>query len=118
MGAPEQQSRDPPHRKANRELTDKQEIGYTGWLFDGGEVVANPDLNRLQIFFTKKPSEELRQELKGRGFHWARSEGAWQRQLTKNSVYSASRIAALRPTDGTDPLDIQPKRPAKSGPEH
>ena len=104
--------------KRIQELTDKQEIGYTGWKFDGGEVVADADMNRLQIFFDSIPPEEVRQELKGRGFHWARSIGAWQRQLTKNAVYSASRIAALRPNDGTDPTTIQPKRPAKSGPEH
>ena len=104
--------------KRIQELTDKQEVGYTGWKFDGGEVVADADMNRLQIFFESIPPEEVRQELKGRGFRWARSVGAWQRQLTKNAIWSASRIAATRPIDGTDPTDIQPKRPAKSGPEH
>lgn len=103
--------------KRIQELTDKQEVGYIGWKFYGGDVVVDADANRLQIFFADKPSEELRQELKGRGFHWARSVGAWQRQLTKNAVWSASRIASIRPIDGTDPTAIQPKRPAKSGPE-
>ena len=104
--------------KRIKELTEAREVGYTGWTFDGGEVVVNADMNRLQIFFESIPSEEVRQELKSRGFHWARSVGAWQRQLTKNAIWSASRIAAIRPIDGTDPTTIQPKRPAKSGPEH
>ena len=83
---------------------------------DSGKVVANAENNRLQIFFDEIPSSELRQELKGRGFRWARSEGAWQRQLTDNAIYSASRITAIQPKDGTDPLKIQPKRKPKTGP--
>lgn len=97
-------------------LTEARELGYTGWKFDGGEVVADADMNRLQIFFENIPDPDVRQELKGRGFRWARSVGAWQRQLTDNAIYSASRIAAIRPIDGTDPMKIQPKRKAKSGP--
>lgn len=75
-------------------------------------------MNRLQIFFDSIPPEEVQQELKDRGFHWAHSVGAWQRQITKNAVWSASRITAIRPIDGTYPTMIQPKRKAKSGQEH
>ena len=99
-----------------KQLTEARELGYQGWEFEGGKVVANAENNRLQIFFDEIPSSELRQELKGRGFRWARSEGAWQRQLTDNAIYSASRIQALQPTDGSDPLKIQPKRKPKTGP--
>ena len=98
-----------------KQLTEARELGYQGWEFEGGKVVANAENNRLQIFFDEIPSSELRQELKGRGFRWARSEGAWQRQLTDNAIYSASRIQALQPTDGSDPLKIQPKRKPKTG---
>ena len=71
------------HRTQDRikTLTEAKELGYTGWTFEGGRVEANGDKNRLQIFFDEIPSEELRKELKGWGFRWARSEGAWQRQL-------------------------------------
>ena len=99
-----------------KQLTEARELGYQGWEFEGGKVVANAENNRLQVFFDKIPSAELRQELKSRGFHWARSEGAWQRQLTDNAIYSASRITAIQPKDGTDPLKIQPKRKPKTGP--
>ena len=98
------------------ELTEARELGYQGWEFEGGKVVANAENNRLQVFFDEIPSAELRQELKSRGFHWARSEGAWQRQLTDNAIYSASRVAAIQPKDGSDPLKIQPKRKPKTGP--
>jgi len=100
-----------------QQLTEAKEIGYQGWEFDGGKVVINEDLNRLQILFDGKPDEEVRQELKGRGFHRARSEGAWQRQLTDNAIYAASRIKAIQPLDGSDPIKIQPKHKPKSGPQ-
>lgn len=106
------------HRIQDRikQLTDAKELGYTGWAFDGGRVEANMEKNRLQIFFDAIPGEDVRKELKGWGFRWARSEGAWQRQLTDNAIYAASRIKAIQPTDGTDPVKIQPKRKKQSGP--
>ena len=99
-----------------RKLTEAKELGYTGWAFEGGRVEANEDKNRLQIFFDEIPSEEVRKELKSWGFRWARSEGAWQRQLTDNAIYAASWIKAIQPTDGTDPVKIQPKRKKQGGP--
>lgn len=101
-------------KKRIQKLTEARELGYQGWEFDGGKVVANADINRLQIFFDEIPDDETRQELKGRGFKWARSEGAWQRQLTDNAIYSASRVKAIQPIDGSDPIKIQPKRKAKN----
>ena len=102
--------------KRIQKLSQAKELGYTGWAFEGGRVEANGDKNRLQIFFDEIPSEEVRTELKGWGFKWARSEGAWQRQLTDNAIYAASRIKAIQPTDGTNPIKIQPKRKNQSGP--
>ena len=106
------------HRVQDRikRLTDAKELGYTGWEFDGGRVEANMEKNRLQIFFDEIPGEDTRRELKTWGFRWARSEGAWQRQLTKNAIYAASRVEAIRPIDGSDPMKIQPKREQRSGP--
>lgn len=100
-----------------KQLTEARELGYQGWEFDGGKVIANADKNRLQIFFDEIPSEEVRQDLKGHGFRWARSEGAWQRQLTDNAIYAASRVKAIQPSDGSNLIQIQPKRKAKPGPQ-
>ena len=46
-----------------KQLTEARELGYQGWEFEGGKVVANAENNRLQIFFDEIPSSELRQEL-------------------------------------------------------
>lgn len=99
------------HRLQDRikQLEQARDVGFQGWAFEGGHVEANADKNRLQVFFDEVPPAETRQALKSWGFRWARSEGAWQRQLTRNAIYAAGRISAIRPVDGTDPRDLQPK---------
>lgn len=99
------------HRIENRikQLTQAREVGFCGWESDGGKVVANTDKNRLQVFFDEIPPEDVRKGLKAGGFHWARSEGAWQRQLNNNAIYAARHIRAICPVDGTDPVKLQRK---------
>lgn len=63
-----------------------------GWTFDGGEVVINTEINRLQIVFDECPDYGLKEQLKGYGFRWAPSQGAWQRQLTDNAIVAARKI--------------------------
>ena len=55
--------------------------------------------NRIQIFFDEKPDADLRTMLKGEGFRWAPSQGAWQRQLTDNAIRAAKRIKAIAPVE-------------------
>ena len=98
-------------------LTVNQEVGFVGWTFDGGEVVADSEENRLQILFDEKPDEQKRSALKGNGFKWLPSQGAWQRQLNDNAIYAASRMEFLRPESGESPVKLQPKAPKKDAPE-
>ena len=56
------------------------------------EVIENFEENRLQIVFDGKPSAEVRAEMKGNGFRWAPSQGAWQRQLNNGARYAAKRF--------------------------
>ena len=62
---------------------------------DGGEIVKNAELNRLQIVFDEIPGEEIRDELKRNGFRWSPSNQAWQRQLTPNAEAAARRIFCI-----------------------
>ena len=89
------------------ELTKRQEGGFVGWDFNGGEVKANIADNRLQIFFEEKPDEDTRSELKQNGFKWSPKASAWQRQLTPNAYYAADRIEAIQPLSGEKPTDLQ-----------
>ncbi|GHV91215.1 hypothetical protein AGMMS50268_17180 [Spirochaetia bacterium] len=60
--------------------------------FQGGELVENEDVNRVQFIFDGKPGEEVRALLKSYGFRWAPSEGAWQRQRTLNAIHVSKRL--------------------------
>lgn len=48
--------------------------------------------NRVQMHFPGKPDEQTRAALKGAGFRWAPSSGAWQRLATENAWAAARRI--------------------------
>lgn len=63
--------------------------------FDGGEIVRNAELNRLQIIFDEIPDEATRAALKSNGFRWSPRNQAWQRQLTQNAEYAARRALGL-----------------------
>ena len=79
------------------ELKKRTENTPEGWEFDGGRVVVNTTENRLQIIFDGKPDADIRTELKGEGFRWAPSKGAWQRQLTDNAMRAARRLKCIAP---------------------
>lgn len=79
------------------ELKKRTESTPEGWEFDGGRVVVNTAENRLQIIFDGKPNADIRTELKGAGFRWAPSQGAWQRQLTDNAMRAARRLKCIAP---------------------
>lgn len=49
-------------------------------------------LNRIMLIFGYKPDSAAREILKGRGFRWAPSNGAWQRQLNNAGRYAAQCI--------------------------
>ena len=55
-------------------------------------IEEDPEADRLRLHFPERPSEEMRQKLRGEAFRWAPSEGAWQRQLTDNARAAAERV--------------------------
>lgn len=60
--------------------------------FDGGMIVTNEDINRVQILFNEKPDEAMRRELKNWGFRWSPREGAWQASRTPQMLRRAKNI--------------------------
>lgn len=60
--------------------------------FDGGEIIRNIALDRLQIIFESIPDAETRNALKSNGFRWSPKNKAWQRQLTSNAEYALQRL--------------------------
>ena len=88
------------------DLRNKSE--YAGWTFEGGRAEANEAENRLQLFFDEKPTADQRQELKRNGFVWSPSRSVWQRQLTRNAIYSAGLVDLIKPANGKTPYQLQP----------
>lgn len=54
--------------------------------FIGGKIIHNSNINRIQILFDSIPDEDMRKELKHCGFHWSRSQGAWQREFNEQTI--------------------------------
>jgi len=70
-------------------------IGTEEILFDGGKLVQNYEIDRVQFFFDGKPSEEIRTMLKKNGFRYSpKNNHAWQRQITHQAQYKAKTILA------------------------
>ncbi len=103
------------HRMKERlKELEKKEITPTGEItFTGGNIVDNREEDRVQIFFDQKPPQAMIDKLKGEGWRWAPSVGAWSRKRTDAALYSARRItgAAQPPVPAVQP-HIIPTLPA------
>lgn len=71
------------------------EMEHTEIEFDGGTIVTNEDINRVQILFDEKPDEATRSKLKAYGFRWSRTEGAWQIQRSPRNLRSACDVLGI-----------------------
>lgn len=87
-------------------LTVHQSMNYPEWEFSGGKMVANKEVNRLQIVFDEKPEETTRSELKKNGFRWSPKMKVWQRQLNQNAYRAANHISAIQPVTGEKPSQL------------
>lgn len=85
--------------KLARECQDLR--GDTGEVEGDGYVLReNRELNRIQFLFDEKPEAAVRVILKKHGFHWAPSEGAWQRMLNETGRrYARYVMDAIRSQD-------------------
>lgn len=73
------------------------EMEHTEIEFDGGMIITNEDVNRVQILFDEKPDDATRSKLKSNGFRWSRTEGAWQTQRTPQSLRRACYLLGIDP---------------------
>lgn len=64
--------------------------------FEGGEIILNYAIDRIQIKHEEKPEAEVITLLKQNAFKWSPSQAVWQRQLTNNGIWAASRITGVQ----------------------
>ena len=82
------------HRVEGRikDLRAVKEKGSSEQEYRTFKVLENTEAMRYQIIFDGKPEPEIRDLLKGHGFKWAPSQGAWQRQITANGRYALKEV--------------------------
>lgn len=76
-------------REIKRRITQLEREGkivFEETEFIGGKAIHNKEINRIQLIFDNKPSEDIRKELKSNGFHWSRNEQAWQRLFNEQTI--------------------------------
>ena len=78
-------------------LRQVDEMEHTEIEFDGGTIVTNEEVNRVQILFDEKPDEATRSKLKTYGFRWSPREGAWQIQRTPQARRRACYLLGIDP---------------------
>ncbi|MCC6818586.1 MAG: hypothetical protein IT245_06835 [Bacteroidia bacterium] len=72
------------------------EKGNKEYPFEGGKVLMNYEIDRIQILYDSKPDEETRQGLKDHGFNWSPTNVAWQRQITSQAINTTNNIFKIR----------------------
>ncbi len=78
-----------------KELEKKEATPSGDIPFEGGTIHDSKEEDRIQIFFDKKPPQEIIDKLKKEGWRWSPHFGAWQRKRTDMALYSARRILGL-----------------------
>lgn len=73
-------------KKRISKLEKLENVEFDDVEFYGGKIIRNKEINRIQILFNDIPNENIRNELKHKGFHWSRKEGAWQREFNEQTI--------------------------------
>ncbi len=79
-------------KKRIERLENQEKIQFGEIDFNGGRIIHNKQINRIQFLFDSIPSEDIRQILKSHGFHWSKREQAWQREFNQNCIRATKRI--------------------------
>ncbi len=73
----------------------RNESPVNKFTFDKGEILLNYEVDRIQVFFTVRPTRDELTEWKAKGlnsFNWSPSANAWQRKITPNAIWSTKRM--------------------------
>lgn len=91
----------------------EKETHYSG----GVSVHEDPEAARIRIKFPGKPERSVIEALKGGGFRWSPSEGAWQRHLNNSGRYAVDSMLEklghkkIEASEAAPPTDDEPEVP-------
>jgi hypothetical protein len=74
---------------------DKADAENDEFPFDGGAVIINWTIDRVQIRHNQKPEQSVIGQLKHNAFHWSPVNGCWQRKITPNAVLVAAALTEV-----------------------
>ena len=73
----------------------KEENPITKYTFEGGYLLVNYEVDRLQVFFDGRPTPEELAAWKAKGlnsYNWSPTAKAWQRKITPNAMYHVKNM--------------------------
>lgn len=65
------------------------------YIYKWGKVILNYEIDRIQVFFEARPTNEELYKYKQLGlnsFNWSPSNSAWQRKITNNAIYLTKKM--------------------------
>lgn len=68
-------------------------LDFEDMIFPDWKIIYNKELDKIQIYFNKKPDNEILWILEYRGFRKKRNQKAWQRSFNTDTIYRAKNIA-------------------------
>lgn len=71
------------------------------------EVNFNTDKNGIELKFTDKPSEEVRENLKLNGFRWSRFNKVWYAKDTEESRDYLKKVGFLKSEEKRNPIKVE-----------
>lgn len=86
----QQQSVEEKNQEQPQQTIEKSGIKQNNKYF---KAVENIELEKLQLMFTGKPNEKMRDILKDNHFHWSWENRAWERALTDEAMKGANTVA-------------------------
>lgn len=66
------------------------------WAFEGGIVLVNREVDRVQILHDSKPEKAVSKAISDRGFKWSSLNIAWQRKITPQAIVDAKRLMGIK----------------------
>ena len=69
----------------------------------------NDEKNGVELYFTDKPSEEIRTQLKSNGFKWSRFNKCWYSKQNKSALALAEQLSSgnVDTVEGTEPVQVE-----------